>query len=129
MAEGERIMSGYTPDPADVEYRELIHAILWDAIWRGSGPSRLDADTAMWLNAGLKRGIAGLAEKGRLVPPDADTQWAIRLTTNLGGVWIMPRDSEAQAREFFEDPEDAENAELVMRLVGPWLPVPDKEES
>ena len=137
MAEGERIMSGYTPDPADVEYRELIHAILWDAIWRGSGPSRLDADTAMWLNAGLKRGIAGLAEKGRLVPPDADTrpEYAVRwpgIDRDLADLRPVP---ERGARvtvagnpgtELYRRTVSAWNG---WTLIGPWLPVPTTEES
>ena len=129
------------PAPIQVEYRELIHAILWDAIWRGSDPSRLDANTAMWLNAGLKRGIAGLAEKGRLVSPDADTRpdgWAVRVTLKDGTVNIRHGDDPRETRESAEQMADyarrhpvVSAAEVVTRRewVGPWVPVPTGEQA
>jgi ribosome modulation factor len=67
----------YEPDPAT---REAIHAILWEAVWKEAGPDRIDADTATWLNAGLKQGIAALATTGRLLP-------ALVETTTEWGVW------------------------------------------
>jgi ribosome modulation factor len=66
----------YEPDYVT---REAIHAILWEAVWKEAGPDRIDADTANWLNAGLKQGIAALVTDGRLLskPVETTTEWGV----------------------------------------------------